>query len=86
MQEALHKEQREHELTIKSLELSRRTTQQMHALWNDVMTNPLVIPNYEHADDAEDEQLHKELRQERETQELEAPEQDPADLLETEGT
>ena len=52
----------------------------MHAVWNDVMTNPLVIPNYEHADDAEQpttganeyEQLQEDLRQENESQQLEA--------------
>ena len=54
------------------------------------MTNPLVIPNYEHADDIEpqlepqptttsaneDEELQEELRHERESQLLEAQEQE----------
>ena len=53
MREALHKERREHELTKKALELSRRTTQQMYAVWNDLMTNPLVISNYKPANEAE---------------------------------
>ena len=83
MQEALQKERREHELTKKALELSRRTTQQMHAVWNDIMTNLIVILNYKPVNEVEpqpdtgadeDEQLQEELRQERETQELEAPE------------
>lgn len=53
MTRALQKEHREHELTKKALELSRRTTEQMHAVWDDVMSNPLVIPNYMYAHDAD---------------------------------
>ena len=53
MQEALQKERWERELMKRAQELSQRTTQQMHVVWNDVMTNPLVIPNYQHANDIE---------------------------------
>ena len=51
--DALTKERLEHNLTRRALELSRRTSQQMHAIWDEVMTNPLVIPDYMRADDAD---------------------------------
>ena len=37
MREELQKEKREHDLTRRALALSRRTSQQMQAIWDDVM-------------------------------------------------
>ena len=68
----------------------------MYAFWDDVMANPLVIPNYEHANDAdvqpphaleEDELLQVELRAERESQQVAEPKEqeaneDPEDVAE----
>ena len=73
IREAPQQERKEHELTKKALELFCRTTQQFHIVWNEVMANPLVIPNYRPESEAEpqlkigvdeDERLHEELRQE----------------------
>lgn len=71
MTRALETERREHELTRKALEISRWITQQMHAIWDDIMTNSLVIPNYMHASEGEvqahaetEELLHQEFQRE----------------------
>ena len=86
IREALQQGRKEHELKIKALKLSHRTTQQLHTVWNEVMGNPLVIPTYgpestvepqpETRSD-EDKLLHEELRKERERQIMEEAEQEP---------
>ena len=93
MTRALEKERRKHELAKKALELSCRTTQQMHAVWDDIMTNPLVIPNYMHANEADvpaheekDELLHQELHREAEQSQgaLDQPTEEEAEAEEEE--